>query len=141
MANPIAFQPREVDPRFELERRLRNAPLQHAETLLVLFDLLEEAHTQGLLDLLHGAVGSKDAILGKLAEYAKQPESTTAIRNVVILGRLLGSIDPETLKSALRQNQSPSLWQIFRSVRSEDGRRGLSRITSLLTALGRAGEP
>jgi uncharacterized protein YjgD (DUF1641 family) len=137
MANPIAFQPKPIDPKLELQRRLDAAPLQHAEALLVAYDLLEEAHNQGLLDLLHGAVGSKDAIMGKIAEYAKQPTSTTAIRNLLALGEILGSIDPELLAPTSPQQKPPSLWQIFRTMRSEDGRRGLGRMTALLTALGR----
>ena len=141
MANPIAFEPKPVDPKLELQRRLDAAPLQHAEALLVAYDLLEEAHNQGLLDLLHGAIGSRDAILGKVAAYAKQPVSTTAIRNLLALGELLGSIDPQLLQPAPPQQKPPSLWQIFRSIRSEDGRRGLGRLTALLTAIGRTNQP
>jgi uncharacterized protein YjgD (DUF1641 family) len=138
MANPIAFQPKPIDPRIELQRRLQAAPLEHAESLLVAFDLVEEAHRQGLLDFLHGAMCSKDAVLGKLAEYAKRPESSAAIRNLFVLGRVLGSIDPGALKPPADKEKPPSLWQIGKSIRSENGRRGLARITSMLTGLGRS---
>lgn len=136
MANPIAFEPKPVDPKMELQRRLDAAPLEHAEALLAAYDLLEEAHNQGLLDLLHGAMGSKDAIMAKIAQYARQPVSTTAIRNLLALGELLGSIDPELLQPARPQQKPPSLWQIIRRMLSEDGRRGLGRLTALLTAMG-----
>lgn len=138
MANPIAFQPKPIDPRFELQRRLDAAPLQHAEALLVAFDLLEEAHKQGVLDLMHGAIGSQNALLGKLAEYAKQPESLSAMRNLLALGRMLSSIDPEALQPPPPEEKPRSLWQILRSLRSEEGRRGLGRIVSVVVALGRA---
>jgi uncharacterized protein YjgD (DUF1641 family) len=143
MANPITELPRKVDPRQELERRLAAAPMQHAEAILVAVDLLEEAHDQGLLDLLLGAVGSKDAIFGKLAEYAKEPVSTQALRNLLILGKLLGSIDPEMLRHATApaaDKEPPSLWQLFKQIRSKDGRRGLGIATGLLASLGRAAE-
>ena len=143
MANPIRELPRKVDPRQELERRLVAAPLQHAEALLVAFDLLEEAHTQGLLDMLHGAVGSKNAIMGKLAEYAREPVSTQALRNLLILGKLLGSIDPEHLCHIAEQPaevEPPSLWQLFKQMRSRDGRRGLGIAFTLLSGLGRSGK-
>ena len=78
MANPIHFTPKRVDPHKELQRRLQAAPEQHAEALLVLFDVIEEAHDQGLLDLLHGAVGSKNAIAAKLAYYALMSLMTDA---------------------------------------------------------------
>lgn len=138
MANPIAFQPKPIDPRIELQRRLQAAPLERAESLLVAFDLLEEVHRHGLLDFLHGAVRSKDAVLGQLAEYAKRPESSAAIRNLFVLGRLLGSIDPQALKPAPDHDKTPSLWQIIKTMRSVDSRRGLARVASILAALGRS---
>jgi uncharacterized protein YjgD (DUF1641 family) len=139
MANPITELPRKVDPRQELERRLAAAPMQHAEAILVAFDLLEEAHSQGLLDMLHGAVGSKDAIFGKLAEYARDPISTQALRNLLILGKLLGNIDLAELNCVIapaKEKEPPSLWQIFKQARSKDGRRGLSIAVALLSGLG-----
>jgi uncharacterized protein YjgD (DUF1641 family) len=140
MANPISQLPRKVDPRQELERRLAAAPMQHAEAILVAFDLLEEAHDQGLLDMLLGAVGSKDAIFGKLAEYAREPASTQALRNLLILGKLFGGIDPKMLRSVTApaaERDPPSLWQIFKQIRSKNGRRGLSIAVTLLSSLGR----
>ncbi len=139
MANPITELPRKVDPRQELERRLAAAPMQHAEAILVAFDLLEEAHAQGLLDMLHGAVGSKNAIFGKAAEYARQPVSTQAVRNLLILGKLLGSINSDELSGIIepaQEKEPPSLWQIFKKMRSKEGRRGLNIAVTLLSSLG-----
>jgi uncharacterized protein YjgD (DUF1641 family) len=144
MANPIHFSPK-VDPQTELRRRLEAAPEQHAEALLVLYDLLEEAHDQGLLDLLHGAVGSKNAIAGKLAYYAKQPMSTQAIRNLLILGELLGSFDPtvlaETKTQVLdRRKDPPSLWSLFRQAASADGRRGMGMFLAFVCGAGKSAQ-
>ena len=143
MANPIRIKLQNVDPRFELKRRLQAAPMQHAEALLVVFDILEEAHDQGLLDLVHGAVGSKNEIIAKLASYANQPIGTQALRNLLILGEVLGSLDPVILTNAKkdifkRRKEPPSLWQTFRTLCSRDGRRGLAMIVGLVTALGKS---
>lgn len=140
MANPIQFSPK-VDPQHELQRRLEAAPAQHAEALLVLYDVIEEAHNQGLLDLLHGAIGSKDAIAAKLAFYAKQPLSTQAIRNLLIFADLLGSLNPnilaETTQQAIApQDQPPSLWSLFRKAASPDGRRGMGMFLALVCGFG-----
>jgi uncharacterized protein YjgD (DUF1641 family) len=144
MANPIHFSPK-VDPQTELRRRLEAAPEQHAEALLVLYDLLEEAHNQGLLDLLHGAVGSKNAIAGKLAYYAKQPMSTQAIRNLLILGELLGSFDPTVLADTKtqvldRRKDPPSLWSLFRQAASADGRRGMGMFLAFVCGAGKSAQ-
>jgi uncharacterized protein YjgD (DUF1641 family) len=142
MANPIHYVPK-VDPQTELRRRLEAAPEQHAEALLVLFDVIEEAHNQGLLDLLQGAVGSKNAIAGKLAYYAKQPLSTQAIRNLLILGEILGSFDPTVLAATKnevfdRHEDPPSMWQLFRRAISADGRRGMGMFLGLVCGLGKS---
>jgi hypothetical protein len=144
MANPIRFEAKKVDPHVELERRLQAAPIQHAEALLVMFDILEEAHGQGLLDLVHGAVGSKNEIAAKLAYYAKQPMGMQALRNLLIFGEMLGSLDPVILAHTKkeifdrREDPPPSPWQLFRKAMSCDGRRGIAVILGFVSGIGRS---
>jgi len=149
MANPITFKPQPVDPHLELERRLAAAPREHAEALLVAYDILEAAHDNGLLDTVHGLVSARDAILGKLAEYAKTPEGEAGIRNLLATAKILAALDPETLDRLSRsvvaasqehrqERKPPSLWQLFKRANSEDSRRGLSFLTLLLSGLGRS---
>ena len=152
MANPISFVPQSVDPKFELQQRLAAAPNEHAEALLVAYDLLEEAHRQGILDALHGAIGAKDTIVGLVAQYSAEPMSVNAIRNLLALGKILGTLEPEPLSqlskemavaldSHKREQAPPSLWQIFKRATSSDARRGLSFMTLMLTAVGRSTKP
>src|SRR6266568_3068216 len=97
MAHPIAFTPKSVDPKLELQRRLQAAPSEHAEALLVAYDVLEEAHRQGLLDALHGVIAARDTVFEQLTKYAAEPASVNAIRNLLALSKMLGSLDPEPL--------------------------------------------
>ncbi len=149
MAKPIEFKTKSVDPKLELQNRLAAAPDQHAEALLVAYDLLGEAHRQGVLDALHGAIGAKDTIVASLAKYSAEPLSVNALRNLISFGKLLGTLDPEPLshfsKETLtamdthRQEENPpTLWQLFKRIRQPETRRGLSLLTLLLGALGRA---
>ena len=149
MANPLPFKPVRTDPRTELQRRLAEAPTKHAEALLVAWDILESAHDEGILDILHGLIEAKDTIAGKLAEYAKTPEGIAALRNFLAAAKILTALDPETLDhlskaivtASLQQKveqKPPSLWQIFKRTNSEDGRRGLSFVTLLLSGLGKS---
>ena len=152
MANPIKFTPKAVDPKLELQQRLAAAPNEHAEALLVAYDLLEEAHRQGILDALHGAIGAKDTIVGLVAQYSAEPMSVNAIRNLLALGKILGTLEPEplsqlskemavALESHKREQEPPSLWQIFKRATSADARRGLSFMTLMLAAIGRSTKP
>jgi len=149
MAHPITFKPQPVDYHKELMQRVDAAPREHAEALLVAWDLLQTSHDQGILELAQGMMGGKDIIAGKLAEAASVPESVNAMRNGIALARILGSIDPDMLQRLARgfdktskehqeEKEPPSLWTLFRRSTSRDARRGLSFLTSLLVALGRA---
>ena len=149
MANPIQFTPKPVDPKLELQRRLDAAPVEHGEALLVAWDLLEKAHQEGLLDLIHGLVGAKDLIAGKIAEYARLPDGVAGIRNLMGVAKLLMVLDPDTLlaitkgleKAAQQHRQEqkvPGLFTLARRVTGEDSRRGLSLITLLLAEVGKS---
>lgn len=149
MARPIAFKPSTVDFKADLQRRLEKAPVEHAEALLLAFDVLEAAHKEGLLDLLHGAIGAKDKIIDTMSKYASEPEGIAAIRNLLTAAKLLTELDPEMLErftkvvgsATEKQKQEktpPSMWQIFRRATSEDGRRGLSFMTFFLSGLGKS---
>jgi uncharacterized protein YjgD (DUF1641 family) len=149
MANPLPFKPLSVDPRSEHARQLAAAPTEHAEALLVAWDLLQTAHDQGILDLLNGLVGAKNTVAGKLADYALLPESIAAMRNLISLMKILSAFEPETLdciaeavRTASIEHREevtpPSLFRIARRAMSEDSRRGLSFLTLLLSGLGQS---
>lgn len=149
MAQPIAFKPVTVDWKADLQRKLERAPADHAEALLLAYDVLEAARKEGLLDLLHGAIGARDTIITTIAKYANQPEGVAAIRNLLTAAKLLTELDPEMLEhvsralgnAAAQQKQEekpPSMWQLFKRATSEDGRRGLSFMTLMLSGLGRS---
>lgn len=99
MAQPIPLELPPRDPRKELLDRLESAPLEHAEALLDAFDLLEELHQAGALQTLRGTISASDEILEHAVSAAKSPEGTRALRNLLILGQILSSIDPDVLKS------------------------------------------
>ena len=145
MANPIAFTPKPIDPREGLRKKLHAAPDEHAEAMLVAYDVIQAAHDEGLLDLLHGAVRHKNVLFEQLAEAGKMQESVDALRNVISLGKVLGSIEPETMSciaASLGSSSNPkeeaplTLWGLFRRATSVEGRRGLTMMVNVLVALG-----
>jgi len=100
MAKPIAFKPITVDFTADLVKKLERAPREHAEALLLAYDVLEAAHKEGLLDLLHGAIGSRDTIITTVSKYAAQPEGVAAIRNLLTAAKILTELDPEVFDPA-----------------------------------------
>ena len=82
-------------------------------------------------------------------EAARAPESVRVIRNLVILGKTLGEIDPDlfdgfalALPEAMQQakaqgKEPPGFLSILNKFRSKDLRRGLVAVNSLLEAWGK----
>ena len=149
MASPISFKPLPVDPHKELMERVEAAPREHAEALLVAWDLLQTAHDKGILDLAQGLIGGRDVIAGKLAEAGKSEEGVAALRNALAVGRILAAFDPDMLQrmarsfedggvKVKREEKPPSLWWLFRRATSADARRGIGFMTRLLAQVGRA---
>src|ERR1700752_1419210 len=95
MAKPIPLQLPQRDPREELRSRLDRAPLEHAEALLAGYEVLQGLHDCWVLELLRGLLGSGGKVVEAAAEAARAPEAVHAIRNLVVLGKTLGEIDPD----------------------------------------------
>jgi uncharacterized protein YjgD (DUF1641 family) len=149
MAKPIAFKPITVDFKADLQRRLEKAPEEHAAALLAAYNVLEAAYDEGLLDILHGMIASKEKIISTLARYASQPEGITGIRNLLTAAKILTELDPEVLEHVSKamahatvehklEQKPPSLFQLAKRANSEDSRRGLSFMTLILSSLGRS---
>ncbi|MGH9596766.1 MAG: DUF1641 domain-containing protein [Edaphobacter sp.] len=149
MARPIEFKPIPVDFKADLQNRLESAPDEHAAALLAAYDVLEAAYDEGLLDILHGMIASKDTIITTLSRYAKEPEGIAGIRNLLTAAKILTELDPEVLDhiskamvSATEEHKQeqapPSLFQLARRATSEDSRRGLSFMTLILSSLGKS---
>src|ERR1700720_1191040 len=95
MAQPIPLEIPPRNPRAELRSRLDRAPEQHAEAVLAAYEVLQELHSRGVLDIMRGALAASDEILERVVDVAKTPEAIRAIRNLLFWRRVLGSIEPE----------------------------------------------
>lgn len=152
MAKPIELIPVPSDGREETKQRIENAPVDHAAAVLSAFELLEELHKSGTLDLLRGATGAGGEIVKQVADVAAQPESVRAMRNLLLLVQLLGSLDPDILHGVIGafqavaerradQQRPPSLFRLLRRLNSEDTRYALDAITGVLEGVGQTMNP
>src|SRR3977135_41525 len=133
MSQPIRLEFPARDARAELQTRLQNAPLQHAEALLSGYELLQGLHDRGVLDLLRGGLGSSDKVLSIMVDAAKTPEAIIATRNLLILSKVVFTLEPELLENLpqavpdslarAREHKPLPLWQMFKTFFSQDTRR------------------
>ena len=150
MARPIPLDLPKRDPREEVISRLEKAPAEHAEALLAGFEVLQALNDQGVLEILRGVLDGGNKILEIVVEAAKTPEGIRAIRNLVIMAKMLGSIDTELLKklaeaipdviegeAKAEEWEPPGWWEVLHILRSKNLRRGLAVANNVLEALGR----
>jgi uncharacterized protein YjgD (DUF1641 family) len=147
MARPIGLERASLDPREELRKRLEQTPEQHAEALLECYELLQQLHDSGVFRLLRGALSSGDLILETAVNAAKSEEAIRGLRNAIILGKMLGSINPELLQgyaNAVSETlgcqkpvvEPPGLFKLFAEFRHPELRRSMAVINKFLESFG-----
>jgi uncharacterized protein YjgD (DUF1641 family) len=148
MAEPIALAKPTRDPRKELQARLEAAPLEHAEALLDSMKLLEQMHKSGVFELLRGVLGAGDQIVDRAVEKTDSPEGIRALRNLIILGKWLSSINPELLQCVATASavtlgseekpviEPPGLFALLNQFRQPELRRSIALINRFLDVLG-----
>lgn len=149
MAQPIPLEIAPRNPRAELQSRLEQAPVEHAEAVLAAYEVLQELHNRGVLEIMRGALAASDEILLTVVNDAKTPDAIRAIRNLLFWRQILGSIEPEWFKGIFQaipegiarataeRKQPVSLFGVLRRLMSKDSLRGLAAATDFLQAFGR----
>jgi uncharacterized protein YjgD (DUF1641 family) len=149
MAQPIRLEPPTRDRHAEIASRLRAAPTEHAEAVLAAYEVLQGLHDRGVLELMRGTLGASDAIVDIAVSAANTPESIRALRNLLLLTKALGSIEPALLADLTRavpdalaqakaeEAKPPGLVKLLGMFFKKDFRRGLAVMNDLLVAFGR----
>lgn len=148
MARPISLELPPRDPREELRKRLEQAPAAHAEALLDSYELLQQLHDRGVFELLRGALGASDKLIETAVDAVKSDASIRAMRNAIILGKMLAAINPEVLQcvaTAATETlgcyekpviEPPGLFSLLAQFRRKELRRSISLINRFLEKLG-----
>ena len=149
MAQPIPLDIPPRDDSRDLRSRLERAPDTHAEAVLAAYEVLQQLHDRGVLELARGMLAAGDDILEKVVDQVRTPEAVRAIRNLIFWQHILGSIEPdwfkgifkaipEGLAKATAEPDKPiGLFGLMRRLMTKDGLRGLAAATDFLQAFGR----
>ncbi len=145
MAQPVPFR-RYIpeDTKSDMARKVEAAPTEHAAALLSGYQLLQQLHDTGTLDLLRGLFGAGDAVVNHVVDVVSAPIMVNLLRNGLALGTVAGNLNPDLLDEAIkgkpeeRKQKAPSLWAISKLLRTEEARLGLAVAAKLLVAMGGA---
>jgi uncharacterized protein YjgD (DUF1641 family) len=98
---------------------------------------------------MRGALGSSNKVIGIMVEAANTPEAIRGIRNILILAKILGTINPEFVEGVARslpeaiaftkahESNPPGVLGVVSQFGNRDFRKGLLLATSILEAFGR----
>jgi uncharacterized protein YjgD (DUF1641 family) len=148
MAQPIALKLPPRDPKKELISRLEEAPAEHAAALLDGYELLQKLYEHRVFDLVRGVLGATDKVVEAASEGANSAEAIRAMRNAILLAKLLGSIDPEFLQAVSTAagetfgdarsvpSKPPGLLSLLSSSTGPDHRRGLALVMGFFKNVG-----
>ena len=95
MAQPIPLEVPPRNPRAELRSRLEQAPEEHAEAVLAAYEVLQELHNRGVLEIMRGALAASDEILETVVDNIRTPEAIRRYQEPTLLRQILGHIEPE----------------------------------------------
>ena len=149
MARPIPLELPPRDPQRELNSRLQRAPLEHAEAVLAAYEVLQGLHDSGVFEVLRGTLSGGEKALEQVVEVARGPEAIRATRNLLLLVKALGEIEPTLLSDLTRavpkalvqanaeESKPPGLFKLMSTFWKKDFRRGLAAMNDLLVVFGR----
>ena len=149
MAEPIRLNLAPRDPRAELNVRLQQAPLEHAEAVLAAYEVLQGLHDRGVLELMRGTLGASGKILEQVVAVGSSAQAIRASRNLLLLVTAIGEIEPALLSDFTRAipkalvqanaegSRPPGLFKLISTFWNKDFRRGLAAINDLLIVFGR----
>jgi uncharacterized protein YjgD (DUF1641 family) len=115
-----------------------------------LLEVLQGLHDRGILAALKGALGASDIVLESAVDVVNTPEGIRTMRNLLLLAKLVGNIEPELLggivaavpealnKGAAAQPNPPGLLSLAQKFGSKESRRGLAAAADILESVGRS---
>jgi uncharacterized protein YjgD (DUF1641 family) len=129
-----------ADAHIDLIKKLKSAPLEHGEAILQAYELLQQLHEKGFLELLTGVLTGGEAVLNHVVGLISSPTAITATRLGLMMVNLLGSIDADKISTALAagSKEPPSLLSMGKQATSKEARRAMAVGLGLLTAFGEA---
>ncbi|HYZ74765.1 MAG TPA: hypothetical protein VE641_16920 [Chthoniobacterales bacterium] len=149
MAKPTCLISKRRGPQADAQTELESAPLQHADAILDAYETIQAFHDAGVFDFLKGLAGAQKQIMGQLANTAKTPEMVRGLRNLLILAKSLGNIDPNRFEAIAKgvakamqppdsdRSKPPGSLNLLTRSRSKEARSALGLAVDVLESVGR----
>ncbi|MGH7942316.1 MAG: hypothetical protein ACREE6_11940 [Limisphaerales bacterium] len=148
MAEAIEYAHQPPNEKQESCRDLRHAPGEYAGAILDGYAVLQLLREKGILEMIKDGLGSMEKALEIITETLERDEVVRTVRNLAILVKTLGSIEPDTLENIMESvsratagstaGKPPALLSLLSQLSSQDTRRALQPLAAALQAAGRS---
>lgn len=100
--------PRDVKEEFYQQlQQLGAASEKRVEAMQDAYAILQLLHDKGILELVKDALGSGEKLMEVVAGVMQGDQVIRAVRNLKTLAKLIGTVEPETLKKIITQFSPP----------------------------------
>ncbi|HEX3628340.1 MAG TPA: DUF1641 domain-containing protein [Verrucomicrobiae bacterium] len=147
MAQPVEYEHTPRNLKQELYPPSQTALDEHPEAILDVYAILQLLRDKGILEIIKGGLGSIEKMMEVIAETLEREEVVRTVRNVTVLVKMIGSIEPEVLENAMKSlsnategakaKKPPSLLHLLGQLSGEDTRRALGPLAAALQSIGR----
>ena len=148
MAKAVEIRPQPTPAIEDMQRKLDGAALAHAQAVLDAYRTLQTLHDTHTLEFVRGLLGAGDEVLKQVVSVVTSPQSTRALRNLLILTDILGTVSPDALHriastatpmlTEQQPAEPPSLFAIAKRLLGKDVRRALATGVAVLEAVGQS---
>ena len=150
MAQPIQFQLPSRNGHHVSNGHVHRQPEKYEAATLAGYDLLQALYDAGVLEAARATVGGGASIIEQAVAVGNTPETIRASRNLLLLLKALGEIDPSLLSDMTRaipvalvqasrdEARPPGLLKLISTFFvNRDFRRGLAAFNDLIICFGR----
>jgi uncharacterized protein YjgD (DUF1641 family) len=144
----------EEDKRKRDLEEVETALLENKEAILESLKVMKHMHECGVISLLSGLFGQGDKVLDVLVKAADKPEATNMLKNLLLMGGMLGLLNVKQLEPFIlkvnsgiarvaEQNDSDEkvgYFDLARSLKDPEINRAISLLLNFLKGMGQETE-
>jgi uncharacterized protein YjgD (DUF1641 family) len=141
-------QPNAVEEQTEALGEILKLIAENREAITTSLEIIKELHTAGILDVVKGALRTREKIGVIAIEQMNQPEMHRTIRNGIYAMEFLGQLDPDKLKTLFNgishglektaddHHEKIGMWGLLKAMRDPGVNASLTTMLNFLNGMG-----